>query len=73
MKVAAVNQFDERRMPSRQSAFLNVALRRTARLKDAFALARTLVGKREARNGFVPSHPQMAGGENVEPLFIARP
>jgi hypothetical protein len=54
-------------------AFFNVALRRTTRLKDAFALARALVGQREARNGFVPSHPQMAGGENVEPLLIARP
>jgi hypothetical protein len=31
------------------------------------------VGQREARNGFMPSHPQMAGGENVEPLLIARP
>jgi hypothetical protein len=54
-------------------AFFNGALRRTTRLKDAFALARALVGQREARNGFVPSHPQMAGGENVEPLLIARP
>jgi len=54
-------------------AFFNVALRRTTRLKDTFALARALVGQREARNGFVPSHPQMAGGENVEPLLIARP
>jgi Peptidase C13 family len=54
-------------------AFFNVALRRTTRLKEAFALARTLVRQREARNGFVPSHPQMAGGENVEPLLIARP
>ena len=54
-------------------AFFNVALRRTTRLRDAFALARALVGQREARNGFVPSHPQMAGGENVEPLLIARP
>jgi hypothetical protein len=54
-------------------AFFNVALRRTTRLKDAFALARALVGQRETRNGFVPSHPQMAGGENVEPLLIARP
>src|SRR6516164_6997402 len=54
-------------------AFFNVALRQTTRLKDAFALARALVGQREARNGFVPSHPQMAGGENVEPLLIARP
>jgi peptidase C13-like protein len=54
-------------------AFFNVALRRTTRLKDAFALARALVRQREARNGFVPSHPQMAGGDNVEPLLIARP
>src|SRR5499427_8751767 len=53
-------------------AFFNVALRRTTRLREAFALASTLVRQREARNGFVPSHPQMAGGENVEPLLIAR-
>jgi len=53
-------------------AFFNVALRRTTGLKDAFALARALVGQREAHNGFVPSHPQMAGGENVEPLLVAR-
>ena len=53
-------------------AFFNVALRRTTRLKDAFVQARALVGQREARNGFVPSHPQMAGGENVEPLLVGR-
>jgi len=53
-------------------AFFNVALRRTSRLKDAFVLARSLVAQREARNGFAPSHPQMAGGENVEPLLVAR-
>jgi hypothetical protein len=54
-------------------AFFNVALRRETRLKDAFVLARSLVAQREARNGFEPSHPQMAGGENVEPLLAARP
>jgi hypothetical protein len=54
-------------------AFFNAALRRTTRLKDAFALARALVAQREARNGFEPSHPQMVGGENVEPLLVARP
>jgi Peptidase C13 family len=53
-------------------AFFNTALRRTTRLKDAFVLARKLVAQREARNGFVPSHPQMAGGANVEPLLVAR-
>jgi Peptidase C13 family len=53
-------------------AFFNTALRRTTRLKDAFVLARKLVAQREARNGFVPSHPQMAGGANVEPLMVAR-
>jgi hypothetical protein len=42
-------------------------------LKDAFLLARNLVLKRELRQGFEPSHPQMAGGGNVEPLLVARP
>jgi hypothetical protein len=50
-------------------ALFNVALRRTANLKDAFILARSLVLKRELREGFDPSHPQMAGGGNVEPLL----
>jgi hypothetical protein len=54
-------------------AFFNVALRRTKNLKDAFLLARSLVSKRELRQGFDPSHPQMAGGGNVEPLLVARP
>ncbi len=54
-------------------AFFNVALRRAETLKDAFAQARALVSKRERRNGFDPSHPQMAGGENVEMLLVARP
>jgi Peptidase C13 family len=54
-------------------AFFNVALRRAASLKDAFSLARSLVEKRELRQGFEPSRPQMAGGGNVEPLLVARP
>jgi peptidase C13-like protein len=54
-------------------AFFNVALRRAANLKDAFLVARSLVLKRELRQGFDPSHPQMAGGANVEPLLVARP
>jgi hypothetical protein len=41
-------------------AFFNVALRQSTRLKDAFFVARSLVSNRELRNGFVPSHPQMA-------------
>jgi hypothetical protein len=45
-------------------AFFNNAMRRTANLRDAFDLARTLVRERELRNGFDPSNPQMAGGEN---------
>src|SRR5207302_3876601 len=48
-------------------AFFNVALRRTANLREAFALARTLVRKRERQDGFAASNPQIAGGENVEP------
>jgi len=54
-------------------AFFNVALRKAKSLKDAFALARELVLKRELREHFVPSNPQMAGGENVQPLLVARP
>jgi hypothetical protein len=54
-------------------AFFNVALRRATGLKDAFLLARSLVLKRELRQGFDPSHPQMAGGANVQPLLVARP
>jgi len=41
-------------------------------LKDAFLLARSLVSKRELRQGFEPSQPQMAGGRNVESLLVAR-
>jgi hypothetical protein len=54
-------------------AFFNVALRRSNNLKDAFLLARSLVSKRELREGFQPSHPQMAGGGNLESLLVARP
>jgi hypothetical protein len=54
-------------------AFFNVALRQATSLKDAFVVARALVLKREQRDRFEPSNPQMAGGENVGPLLIARP
>src|SRR5262245_56307634 len=54
-------------------AFFNAALRRANNLKDAFIVARSLVLRRELREGFEPSHPQMAGGGKVEPLLVARP
>jgi Peptidase C13 family len=54
-------------------AFFNIALRRSNNLKDAFLMARSLVSRRELREGFEPSHPQMAGGGKVEPLLVARP
>jgi hypothetical protein len=54
-------------------AFFNVALRTAKSVKGAFAVARELVLKRELRERFEPSNPQMAGGANVEPLLIARP
>jgi hypothetical protein len=54
-------------------AFFNVALRRAESLKDAFATARALVGKRELREHFEPSDPLMAGGANVQPLLVVRP
>jgi hypothetical protein len=53
-------------------AFFNVALRRSETLRDAFTLASSLILRRELRNGFEPSHPQMAGGANVEPLLVPR-
>jgi hypothetical protein len=54
-------------------AFFNIALRKAESVKDAFAVARELVLKRELRERFQPSNPQMAGGANVEPLLVARP
>jgi hypothetical protein len=53
-------------------AFFNAALRQSATLRDAFTTARSLILRRELRNGFEPSHPQMAGGANVEPLLVLR-
>jgi hypothetical protein len=53
-------------------AFFNQALRQASSLKTAFAQARSVILKREQESGFEPSHPQIAGGENVEPLIIAR-
>jgi hypothetical protein len=50
-------------------ALFNKAMRRAASLRDAFALARTLVLKRERHNGFVPSNPQIAGGRNIDHLL----
>ena len=50
-------------------AFFNTALRRTGNLTAAFALARTLVRKRERQQGFAASNPQMAGGEDVMRLL----
>ena len=55
------------------NAFFNIALRQAKSLKDAFVVARSLVKKREVRERFEPSNPLMAGGENVQPLLIARP
>jgi hypothetical protein len=54
-------------------AFFNVALRHAKNLKDAFVVARSLVKKHELREHFEPSHPQMAGGANVQSLLIAHP
>src|SRR5262245_29731782 len=55
------------------NAFFNVALRHADSLKDAFVVARALVKKRELREHFEPSNPQMSGGENVLPRLVARP
>ncbi|WP_237476583.1 C13 family peptidase [Lichenibacterium dinghuense] len=50
-------------------ALFNQALRRDATLPEAFRDARTIVAAREAKDGFDPSNPQMAGGESVLPLL----
>jgi hypothetical protein len=50
-------------------AFFNVALRQAPTLREAFNIARDLVRKRELGDGFAPSNPQIAGGENIEPLL----
>jgi hypothetical protein len=41
--------------------------------KTPYLMARSLVLKRELREGFEPSHPQMAGGGKVEPMLVAHP
>jgi hypothetical protein len=46
-------------------AFFNKALRGERRLDVAFEKARALVTRREQREGFDPSHPQIAGGSEV--------
>jgi Peptidase C13 family len=52
-------------------AFFNTAMRRATNLREAFNQAREIVRQRERRNGFDPSNPQMAGGENIEPLLVS--
>src|SRR6266852_1270260 len=52
-----------------RDAFFNTALRRTANLRDAFALASSLIRKRERQHSLTPSNPQMAGGENIEHML----
>jgi hypothetical protein len=51
------------------NAFFNVALRQSATIRDAYTTARSIILRRELRNGFEPSRPQIAGGANVEPLL----
>jgi tetratricopeptide (TPR) repeat protein len=54
-------------------AFFNTALRRTANLREAFALASAAVRRREVQNRLDPSNPQIAGGENIERLLKGGP
>ena len=53
-------------------AFFNTAMRYTADLRSAFTTARTLISRREMRDGLVPSNPQIAGGENIDSLLRQR-
>ena len=54
-------------------AFFNVALRRAPTIRQAFDQAKVIVRARELQQHFEPSNPQIAGGENTEPLLAARP
>jgi tetratricopeptide (TPR) repeat protein len=54
-------------------AFFNTALRRTANLRDAFALASAAIHRREVQNRLDPSNPQIAGGENIERILKGGP
>jgi tetratricopeptide (TPR) repeat protein len=54
-------------------AFFNMALRRTANLREAFALAGVAIRKRETQNHFEPSNPQIAGGENIDRILGGAP
>lgn len=53
-------------------AFFNRAMRGEGRLDVAFQKARSLVTRREAREGFDPSNPQIAGGAEVLARLGAR-
>lgn len=53
-------------------AFFNRALRKAPNLEAAFDTARRLVKTREQREGFEPSHPQIAGGAEVLALLSRR-
>jgi hypothetical protein len=48
-------------------AFFNQALRSSRTLNEAFCRARDIVTKRERKEGFEPSRPQIAGGSEVLP------
>ena len=50
-------------------AFFNQALRRPGPLAQRFAEAQALIRAREQAQGFEPSNPQIAGGENILPLI----
>jgi tetratricopeptide (TPR) repeat protein len=50
-------------------ALFNTALRRTSNLRDAFALAGSLIRKRELQGHLNRFNPQMAGGENIEHIL----
>jgi hypothetical protein len=53
-------------------AFFSRALRTAPDLESAFKKAQTLVTARERREGFEPSNPQIAGGDEVLALLARR-
>jgi hypothetical protein len=60
---------DRRRWTYFGDAYFNHALREEASFKDAFVRARRLIALWELRDKLMPSLPQIAGGEALEPAL----
>ena len=51
-------------------AFFDEALRGTYSFVEAFEAAKPIIGEREKKQGFTPSEPQMALGDDIQPTLL---